>query len=100
MGAMQKGSGEYSIVMKGVLRQEKRRQRGIKTHVNESSEREETLRRSPAGKNPARQSMEPCSHERVMRRQSPAAVPAWASASQRGRFSRDEPTRMSGLVQK
>jgi hypothetical protein len=41
-----------------------------KTHVKENSEKEETLRRSPAGRNPARQSMEPCSRKRVMRRQS------------------------------
>ena len=55
--------------MRGSLRQAKHRQRGTKTHVKENSDKEETLRRSPAGKNPARQSMEPCSRKRVMRSQ-------------------------------
>ncbi len=37
--------------------------------MKEYSAKEETLKRSPAGKNPARQSMEPCSRKRVMRSQ-------------------------------
>ena len=37
--------------------------------MKEYSAKEETLRRSPAGKNPARQSMEPCSRKQVMRSQ-------------------------------
>ena len=45
-------------------------ERKPKAHVKENSEKVETLRRSPAGRNPARQSMEPCSRKRVMRSQS------------------------------